>query len=348
MLRSRAFAVLAALVVPSLFACSAEVRQVDISDDPTGEPPPSSTTPPASTTPPPPAPPEKVTFDYSSVSLPGANLSIASIGGSSKNDVWVVAKESGAGQNDPWSAYHYDGSKWSSVDLSTPTGRPSFGVASLAGKTYFGFSYSAELFELAGSAFTKKAGWSVTSGYAMAAVGSKIYVGTQENFGSGPLYAYDGVTSKQVSVKQGQGGVVGIWAASDGDVWLARSGGIGHLSNGAYETVDTTPVHAVSGSAADDVWAIGKDAVMHYDGKAWSEVAWPGGSSDEPRTLAALAKDEVIIGTYSNVYRYDGKAFAKESRASAPKAASAVGRIGKDEAWFVTSTQISRLAPKGK
>ena len=344
---------LAAFAVASLTACSATTT----SNDPTGpegQPPPAEATPPPATTTPtpttPPAP-EKVTFGYSSVPLPAASLRIASIGGSSGSDVWVVASATGAASTDKWTAYHYDGATWTPMPLTAQTGRPSFGVVSLGGSSVFlGFSYAADIFQLSGSAFTKKTGFSVTSGYAMAAVGSKVYVGTQENFGAGPLYVLDGGSSSQVAVTEGGGGVSAIWGASDDDVWLARSGGLGHLSAGVYSDVDATPVRDVHGTAKDDVWTVTDSGIRHYDGAKWSDVSFPGGggTSDAPRTLTALSKDEVVVTTYSNVYRYDGTAFVKESRASAPKSASSVGRIGKSEAWLVGSDAIARLAPTAK
>jgi hypothetical protein len=102
----------------------------------------------------------------------------------------------------------------------------------------------------------------------------------------------------------------------------------------------------VHGTAKDDVWTISESGARHFDGTTWTDVAIPtGGGSEKPRTLTAVAKDDVIVTTYSNVYRWDGTAFAKESRPNAPaSSASTVGRIG-GEAWIVTSKGISRLAP---
>jgi hypothetical protein len=355
MLRSRAsFSLLAALVVPSLMACSATTNAPAGGEDPSTKPtgPADTSTP---TTPPPsgkPAePPAKATFSYSEVALPEQNLKVGSIGGSSANDVWMVASPSGSGSNDMWNAYHYDGSTWTTTVLTAATGRPSFGAVSLDGsKAYLGFSYSADVFKLTGAAFTKSASFSVTSGYTMAVVGSTVYVGTQENFGAGPLYTLGYTTGyQQVSgVAQGAGGVVDIWGADENDVWLARSEGLGRLVKGVYEEVDSNPVTAVHGSAKDDVWTISAAGARHFDGSTWTDVALPGGGSDEPRTLNALAKDEVIVTTYSNVYRWDGSAFVKESRPKAPAASvSNVARIGK-EAWAVTGTSIHRLAADAK
>ncbi|MBS2014848.1 MAG: hypothetical protein JST00_18305 [Deltaproteobacteria bacterium] len=349
MVRSRVcLAALAALLVPSVIACSATVTPVDLSGAGQEQPGPTLGTPvpPTETTPPTTKPPEKVVFGYTSVPLPQAGVSISAIGGSSASDVWIVGSESGSTSSSPWIAYHYDGSKWSSTPLSTTKGRPSFGVVSLGGSNvYLGFSYSADIFQLSGSTFTKKASFSVTSGYTMAAVGSKVFIGTQENFGAGPLYTFDGTSSKQIFVTDGLGGVNAIWGASEDDVWLARSSGLGHLVNGTYDDADSGAFSDVHGSAKDDVWAVSKTGLQHYDGSSWKDVSFPGGTSDPPRTVTALSKDEVIVTTYSDVYRWDGSAFVKESRSGAPKSVGKVGRIGKNEAWLASSTEIGRLAP---
>jgi hypothetical protein len=284
------------------------------------------------------------------VQLPAAGLKIGSLGGSSANDVWMVAAPSSAATKDPWTAYHYDGTKWDSMALTATTGRPSFGAVSLGGSNVFlGFSYSADIFQLNGSSFAKATSFSVTSGYTMAAVGSKVYVGTQENFGAGPLYVLSGGKYNQVSVTDGVGGVYGIWGASEDDVWLARGNGLGRLVAGTYQDVDQNPVTDVHGTAKDDVWTISDTGARHFDGAKWTDVTLPSsGSSDKPRTLTALAKDDVIVTTYSNVYRWDGTSFAKDSRTNAPATSvSTVGRVG-TEAWAVTSASISRLAPDAK
>lgn len=338
------------VLATSALACTASVTPVDLSGTPTpdpngptlGSPPPSSTS-----TPPPPPAEEKVTFGWSSVSYPSSGFSVQSIGGSSSSDVWLVGSDPGATSSTPWVAYHWDGSSWTSMTLPATKGRPSFGVASLGGSNvYLGFSYGADIYKLEGSTFTKKTSFSVTSGYTMAAVGSKIFVGTQENFGAGPLYVLDGSASKQAPVTEGLGGVNAVWGASDDDVWLGRSEGLGRLVGGSYQDVDATGTFSLSGTAKDDVWAVGETGVRHYDGKAWKSVTFPSGSgsSDAPRTVTALSKDEVIVTTYSNVYRWDGSAFVKESRSGAPTSSVKAARIGK-EAWFVSSSAIARLAP---
>ncbi|HVH45167.1 MAG TPA: hypothetical protein VM925_22600 [Labilithrix sp.] len=321
--------------------------------DPTNPDPTKNPDPTPGTTPDPNPTPEKVTFEYSSVPLPATDLEIGSIGGSSGSDVWIVGAESTATSKDPWNAYHYDGTKWATTKLTSTqgTGRPSFGVVSTGSSAFMGFSYSGDVFELSGSSLTLVASLSVTSGYSMAAIGSTVFVGTQENFGAGPLYKITNGKAKQLPVDQGIGGVLGIWGATEDDVWLARSEGLGHFVGGKYEDTDPNPYVDVHGSAKDNVWAVGANGVRRFDGTQWSEVTFPLGSSryDGPSSVSVLSSDEVVVTTGDGkIYRYDGTTFVLDSRANAPKSAGTVGHIGKDETWLVGTTSIGRLAPKKK
>ena len=358
MLRSAvasSFSVLVALgtLSASLVACSTDVLVTGSGTDPSTEPTPSGkpTTDPGTipTSPPGVTPPVKVNRAWTNIALPATGLSVASVAGSASDNVWIVASAQGAGQRDPWTVYRFDGAKWTSFPLTATVGRPSFGVAVMGPqKVFLGFSYSADIFELDGGDFTKKAAsFSVTSGYSMSRVGDQVFVGTQENFGSGPLYRYDGAKFGQVAVTQGSGGVFSVWGASTDDVWISRSGGLGHLVAGKYEDGVLPAVGEVHGSAKDDVWAIGKDVgVQHYDGSKWSSVEFAG---DKTKLVSvhAFAKDDVVV-VADKVYRYDGKSFTVDTRANAPKVASKHTSVGSDEAWYLADGQLVRLAPEGK
>lgn len=358
MLRSVAsFALVSALAAPALAGCSADV--VVSESGPGGDPSASPTTSPTGApttapTTPPSTPPVKVTYAWSSVALPDPTLSVAAIDGTSKSDVWIVASARGAQQRDPWTAYHYDGATWTPYPLGAAVGRPSFGIGALAkDKVFLGFSYSADVFELAGGSFSKTAAsFSVTSGYSMSKVGSTLFVGTQENFGSGPLYRYDGSRFAQVVLPRG-GGVFSVWGASADDVWIARSeGGLGHLVGTTYEDAGLDITSDVHGTAKDDVWAVGKGAgVRHYDGKAWTEVPLPVKGATGAR-VDAFAKDDVLVLAETSTYRYepfryDGKAFVADTRPGAPKTTSLKRAHVGSETWIVGDGTLHRLAPEG-
>lgn len=335
----------------ALAACSTDVvvSDGDPSTVPTTGPTTAPTTTPttAPTTAPTTTPPVKVNRAWTTVALPDPTLSVAAIDGSSKTDVWIVASAQGAASRDPWSAYHYDGAKWTTFPLTASVGRPSFGVAALAPqKVFLGFSYSAEVFELAGGDFSKKAAtFSVTDGYSMSKVGDQIFVGTQENFGAGPLYRYDGTRFAQVALPRG-GGVSAVWGASADDVWIARGEGLGHLAGGKYEDAGLPSIGDVHGSAKDDVWAVGRQAgVRRFDGTKWSTVAFPGDAT-RLASVHAFAKDDVVV-LAEKTYRWDGAAFTVDARPNAPKSTSERARVGKDEAWFFGDGKLYRLAPEG-
>ena len=80
-----------------------------------------------------------------------------------------------------------------------------------------------------------------------------------------------------------------VWGAGAGDVWAVGDDGIAvHRTAGDWEVVATSTAErliAVSGRAADDVYAVGGDAaglVLRWDGTRWSPYA------TTPRPLAGV------------------------------------------------------------
>jgi hypothetical protein len=74
---------------------------------------------------------------------------------------------------------------------------------------------------------------------------------------------------------------------------------------------------SVSGTAADDVWAVGAEAgkggvVLHYDGAAWARL--PSGQGYDLWWAHAQARDRVwISGAGATILRWDGKSFARQT-----------------------------------
>jgi len=72
---------------------------------------------------------------------------------------------------------------------------------------------------------------------------------------------------------------------------------------------------SISGTAADDVWAVGADQgrgplVLHYDGTSWSRIGT--GHRGHLWWAHALAPDDVFVGGASGaILRWDGSAFAR-------------------------------------
>lgn len=90
--------------------------------------------------------------------------------------------------------------------------------------------------------------------------------------------------------------------------------------------------------------ALSKDEVFLQHG--WQ----PWGMTDDP-----YDQDGYLYDSGPDVHRFDGTAFAPDTRPGAPKRVGPIGRVGKDELWFVNQTtdgatrsfSIARLAPSG-
>jgi hypothetical protein len=70
-----------------------------------------------------------------------------------------------------------------------------------------------------------------------------------------------------------------VWALADDDVWAVGSDIALHWDGSSWNgtKLPRSPIYltAVWGSARDDVWALGPEVVVHWDGTRWSEVTVP-------------------------------------------------------------------------
>src|SRR4051794_6871925 len=63
----------------------------------------------------------------------------------------------------------------------------------------------------------------------------------------------------------------------------------------------------ITGTAADDVWAVGERRAFHFDGRAWSEA--PDAAGIE--SIAASARDDVWgVGRAGFIRHFDGKTWS--------------------------------------
>ncbi len=108
--------------------------------------------------------------------------------------------------------------------------------------------------------------------------------------GSSGLYHYTGAGLEKVPLLLGSSGLFqpgGLWGASSRDVWVVGLwGDIFHFAGDRWikETIEErcSDLKRVSGSAADDVWAVGclplsdagpqKGCIMHFDGDTWTRT----------------------------------------------------------------------------
>jgi hypothetical protein len=92
-------------------------------------------------------------------------------------------------------------------------------------------------------------------------------------------------------------GLSGIWFASERDGWAIAGDAILHWDGRMWRPTEkaTGELHALGGSASDDVWAVGdRGLTMHWDGESWRQTRPDG---EPPLTsLAVRARNDVWAG----------------------------------------------------
>ena len=118
--------------------------------------------------------------------------------------------------------------------------------------------------------------------------------------------------------------LVAVWGSDTNDVWaVGEKGTIVHFDGLSWTQVaspTTARLGTLSGTAADNVWASSSavpflppgiqggaepDAtLLHFDGKNWKTVA-----SESPTAVAALARNDVWVGSCGSLRHFDGMAW---------------------------------------
>jgi hypothetical protein len=99
--------------------------------------------------------------------------------------------------------------------------------------------------------------------------------------------------------------MMGIWAASDTAAFAVDSAGRALRWNGTAWTVEQTPstfLYAVSGTAADDVWAVGT-AIVHFDGQGWSTLV-ANSTSNPSSAVWPVSRTEVWTSGSTSFHRH--------------------------------------------
>ncbi|MFB4316375.1 hypothetical protein [Actinomadura sp. 21ATH] len=129
------------------------------------------------------------------------------------------------------------------------------------------------------------------------------------------------------------------WAVGHGLPWNVPGPVALHHSEGSWRLVPLPPVPkgrllAVSGTAPDDVWAVGAAdrgaLIMHYDGRAWTRVAAP--STRFPLTdVVALSPSDAWAVGRDRVLHWNGR---KWSRTRTPvTSANTITARAADDIW---------------
>jgi hypothetical protein len=137
----------------------------------------------------------------------------------------------------------------------------------------------------------------------------------------------------------GTGGLLDIWGASATNVFAVGDGGRIVRFNGTAWTPMTSPtprnLARISGTSANDIWALGDSVLVHFDGTQWTSVPMTSGDlqrlrSHVPTTaertspnvfhqpfglgLYARTPREVYAGNeFGWLYRYDGNGWVETS-----------------------------------
>lgn len=119
------------------------------------------------------------------------------------------------------------------------------------------------------------------------------------------------------------GDLTGVTALSPTNVWVFGGSGYGpglgtwHLSGKTWSQVTTGPgsgVFSASAVSARDIWGIGsngapENAIVHYNGTAWSYITAPVLTGANPRAILATSKNSIWVtslGATSSVLHYNG------------------------------------------
>jgi hypothetical protein len=273
---------------------------------------------------------------------------LVAIWGDGPENVWV-AGASGA-------LVHWNGSGW----FSAPTGTTE-ALHGLWG------SRSGDVWVVGDDSTTvhwNGAAWATSplpafSGVAFSAVGGTapddVWVaGTMGTWGL--MYHFDGQawTACHIDLPVA---VEHIWAIARGRAFTVGLAGIldmrvladGSCTDWADPTV-LTPVHAIWGSAPDDIWAGGDYAgtgggvMQHWDGQTWQGVAIP--TTQNVQSLWGFAADDVraVLGT-DTVLRWDGSSWTSSAPFPSSQGEtvrwSVVYGTGSDDVWLHGSYTVS-------
>jgi len=172
------------------------------------------------------------------------------------------------------------------------------------------------------------------------------------------VYHFDGQSWVKATDDEPQ--LDGVWAAAPGVAWAVGQWGHmlrwdGHAWAAAEKDLTegsrTFPggLEAVWGSAADDVWAVGLNATLHWDGKTWASE--PGPSGSVYALWGTSANDLWGIGATDGhsraIFHWDRIAwttFVSDGTADSPGSLTGIWGSGPNDVWAVGHLRYSTKA----
>jgi hypothetical protein len=266
------------------------------------------------------------------------------ISGASATNVWVVGNDSTAfqGSAHQMRAQRWDGQAWNTIATDTTTHDATSVFVDVGGVAWVSTSGPGHVFSSDGTS----AGWSdetdpsVTSTYTLFATRQHLWLGTQWNFGAGPLYELDGSTWNQITNVpniDNQSSVGSIYAAGD-DLFITHGTEIDHRSAGAWSALTWTAAAneypgRLRGTSATDLWFTAsvsgsRPTLNHYDGMTTKSVTLPSGANISDHAYVSPT-DGWIVGT-GTLLRWDGAAWKTPNGSGAPTSGRFVWTVGND------------------
>lgn len=244
------------------------------------------------------------------------------------SDVWVTGNLSDATSY----RYHWNGAAWSAADDPGDTGWPQALWVDASGEPWAAMS-DAEVRVWDGNTWTRK---TVGDNYVQAVGGtaeddiwivSWVYDGTPRN----RVTHWNGSAWSEAAFPYDTTYTLGrIWGSAGDDYWIAAGHANGNVVDrmmihwngnawtamGPYGTEDAvvgpTGFTAVWGAAQNDVYAVARTALYHYDGNAWTVVTAVPGGSDVFGTSSA----DVYVIYGQQLWHWNGSAWSAKTMPS--------------------------------
>jgi hypothetical protein len=241
----------------------------------------------------------------------GSTASLSAVWASAENDVWAAGGSS---------TLHYDGTAWEVVTDATLNAGTVLGVVGTAANDvwFYGMNENTtggnDLIHYDGTSYTR-IDTNITQLPVYVIEGAIAFAKNDVWFiAQGVVVHYDGTTfTAQQTPSTGNA----IWGSSSHDLWTSGGGSTIAHYDGTTWSLATAPVltsaansfGTVSGSGANDVWAVGATGnaglVAHYDGTTWTQLGIQ--TTTASLTLAAgverTAGDFWAVGESGSVVR---------------------------------------------
>lgn len=124
----------------------------------------------------------------------------------------------------------------------------------------------------------------------------------------GVILRFDGEKWSTSPRFDGRDRLFAVWGSSPTDVWAVGDEAIVHFDGSEWVKVLTTEsFHTdVWGSGPEDVYVVGYYASYHFDGESWSEIAM-GGGGESARAIWGSASDDIfVVGDTGLILHFDG------------------------------------------